>query len=304
LAVSVQDVVDQVSQVSYTHYLSDDNFLYTHNGDNRGYGPQHDLARTNIYNTFESFGLSTSLDPFVYASQTFYNVVAVHSGLVNPSQIYLVGAHYDSVNNPGADDNASGTAGVLELARVLSRYPFESTVVFVAFDREEDGLRGSAAYAAEHAADNILGMISMDMIAHSGSDPTHARVYTGGGSLNTANDLIAALGMYSATLPGDKVNGLYFGAAGNSDHAPFAGFPNGSALVIESDFSPYYHGPNDSVDTLNYIDYAYATKLTRGVAGYLAEHAVLIAAAAVPEPSGWVLAMIAVCGLAMVGRRS
>ncbi|GAH31928.1 unnamed protein product, partial [marine sediment metagenome] len=61
-ALSVQDIVSQVSQITYTNYL--DNVLYTHLGDNRGFGAEHDLARANIYSEFGSFGLSTSLHPF------------------------------------------------------------------------------------------------------------------------------------------------------------------------------------------------------------------------------------------------
>ena len=82
----VQGVVDRVSLSQYTHYLSDPDFLYTHDGDNRGYGPQHDLARTNIFNTLVDFGLSTTLDPFSYRGSTYYNVVATKPGSVTPAQ--------------------------------------------------------------------------------------------------------------------------------------------------------------------------------------------------------------------------
>lgn len=308
-AVTVQDVVDQVSQVSYTQYLYTANFLYTHDGDNRGIGGannHHDDAQANIYTTFQSFGLITSLDPFLYSGQTYYNVIGVHEGILYPNRMYIIGAHYDSVNNPGADDNASGVAGVLEAARVLSQYNFESTIVFIAFDREEQGLIGSSAYAAAHSGDDIRGMISMDMIAHAGNNPGHARLYDGGGSTNTAYDLRDDLYTYSATVPAEKITGIWWGSAYNSDHAPFGQFVNGSVLLIEHDFSPYYHQPTDSVDTPNYIDYAYATKMTRGVVGFLAEAAVLYEAGAlVPEPCGVLLVVPGLIGLLIVlrGRR-
>ena len=128
----IDSLVAQVSQSSYTTLHQD--LLYTHTGDNRGLtGPEHDLARDNIYSYFAGLGLQTSLEPFVYNSQTYYNVVGVHPGVTRPNDVYLVGAHYDSVNNPGADDNASGTAAVMELARVLSQYQFDATLVFVGF---------------------------------------------------------------------------------------------------------------------------------------------------------------------------
>lgn len=110
-AQTIGDVVSQVSQTTYQHYLDD--LLYTHTGNDRGYGAQHDLARSNIYDQFPSFGLQTTLDPFTYAGNTYYNVIGVLPGTSSRSdQIYFVGAHYDSVGNPGADDNASGVAGV------------------------------------------------------------------------------------------------------------------------------------------------------------------------------------------------
>ena len=161
---SVLDIVNEVSVQSYTDFMQ--NSLYTHTGDDRGFGAEHDLARTNIVDAFTSYGLSTSLEGFAYSSQTYYNVVGVLPGTTRPNDIYIIGAHFDSVSNPGADDNASGTAGVLEAARVLTQYNFEATLVFIAFDREEQGLVGSNAYATSHSGDNILGMISLDMIAY------------------------------------------------------------------------------------------------------------------------------------------
>ena len=90
-AQMIQDLVDQVSQDNYSYYLDD--LLYTHTGDNRGFGSEHDLARANIFSEFDSFGLQTSLDPFQYSSSTYYNVVGVHTGRVRPDDIYILGAH-------------------------------------------------------------------------------------------------------------------------------------------------------------------------------------------------------------------
>ncbi|UCC32787.1 MAG: M28 family peptidase, partial [Phycisphaerales bacterium] len=127
-----------VSEESYCHYLDDE--LYAHEGDNRGFGPEHDLAQANIISLFASFGLTVTLEPFDYYGATYHNVVGTHLGTATPDQEYVIGAHYDSVDNPGADDNASGVALVLEAARVLSRYESDFTIRFVAFDREEQGL--------------------------------------------------------------------------------------------------------------------------------------------------------------------
>jgi Zn-dependent M28 family amino/carboxypeptidase len=285
------DIANQVSVSSYQNYL--DNYLYTHNGDNRAYGAQHDLARTNIANLFTSFGLSVTLSPFLYSGSTYYNVVATKLGTVRPNDIYIVGAHYDSYWNPGADDDASGVAGVLEAARVLADETLEATVTFIAFDREEQGLIGSTAYANAHASDNILGMISLDMIAyHPAASPNSANVlwtYT-----NTAitQDLSNALLTYSG------INSVIGNIGPYSDHAPFAAKGKDACLLIEYGSNPYYHTALDSVDTSNYINYAYGASMTRGVVGYLAENA-----EAVPEPSTVLLLLVGVAGLACRRRR-
>jgi hypothetical protein len=274
--LSVGDVVSQVSQTSYRDYL--DNTLYTHLGDDRGFGAQHDLARDNIYSEFERFKLNPSLQSFSYSGSTYYNVVGVHPGTTHPENIYIVGAHFDSVNNPGADDNASGMSGVLEAARVLSNYIFEATMVFIAFDREEQGLVGSSAYAQQHSGDNILGMISLDMIAYNPSSSNQARIYG-------RNDSSAAIkqGLAEAiSLYGNGLSSVDSGRLDASDHAPFEnlGFP--ACLLIEYNVwnNPYYHKSTDSVDTPDYIDYAFATNMVSSTVGFLADSAVLI-----PEPA-------------------
>ncbi|MEN6344605.1 MAG: M28 family peptidase [Armatimonadia bacterium] len=300
LAASISTIVDDVSETSYTYYLQD--MLYTETGDNRGYGAEHDLARTAIYNAFSSFGLTTSLEYFSHGGYTGYNVVGVWGGTRRPNDIFVVGAHYDSVSNPGADDNASGVAGVLESARVLSQYDFEATLVFIAFDREEQGLHGSRGYAAAHSLDQILGMVDLDMIAYNPATSSHDRValYKGTGSLPGDAALKTELA-YAINTYGQGLQAVDRGAIGASDHQSFQEVGKPACLLIEDSFSsnPYYHTAQDSTDTLNYIDYNYATRVTRGVVGYMAENAVT------PEPASLALfvAGLFVLALVRVGRR-
>jgi len=275
IAADVSSIVNQVSQIQYSEYLGSS--LYTYNGADRGIGGgQHDLARTNIYNAFSSFGLNTYLDPFQFNGNTYNNVVGVHQGKVHPDQAYIVGAHYDSVANPGADDNASGTAGVMEAARVLSQYDFDATLIFIGFDREEQGLIGSTAYVDKHTTDDILGMISLDMIAYNPAGANKANVYGRSTSNPVKNALANAISTYGNLIP------VIGGDVPASDHAPFesAGFQ--AALLIEYGWgsNPCYHKASDSTGTANYIDFAYATSMTRGTVGYLAA----AAGPMVPEP--------------------
>jgi len=268
-APTVAEIVSQVDVASYTSIHQD--MLYTHLGDNRGAGggPDHDPARDNILTYFENLGLDASLDPFVHQGYEGENVVGVKTSSVHPDDVYIVGAHYDSVNNPGADDNASGVAAVMEAARVMSPYEFDSTLAFIAFDQEETGLHGSYAYVEEHLSDNILGMVSLDMVAYNpaGGNENMVRLYdaVSGGVIKA--DLADAF-----TLYGGGITTLDSGQIGASDHAPFeyAGFD--AALVIEHEVwtNPHYHQPTDAIETPDYIDYDFAINVTAASVGYLA----------------------------------
>lgn len=282
-----QDIVNQVSQTTYSYYLDD--VLYTHSGDNREWSPEHDLAQSNIYGEFESFGLDTSLHPFEYEGSTYYNVVGAHYGTVRPDDIYILGAHYDSENGPGADDDASGTAGMMEAARVLSQYEFEATLIFIGFDREEQGLIGSGAYAVDHRDEDILGMISMDMISYNSSGSDMARIYGRDSSAALKESLADAISLY-----GNGLSSMDSGELAQSDHEPFQQEGFQAALLIEYDVwdNPYYHSSNDSVDMTNYIDYAFATNMVRSAVGFLATFAVPILetpVASTPEPTTFLL---------------
>ena len=120
------------------------------------------------------------------------NILAVQWGTKSPEEYVICGAHYDSWNadgydpdtirSPGADDNASGVAGILETARILSRYTFDRTIIYANWCAEEVGLVGSAAYAADCAAQrmNIVAYFNLDMTGYlaEGSDIHVNLMYT------------------------------------------------------------------------------------------------------------------------------
>jgi hypothetical protein len=262
-----------VREESYRHFLDDT--LYTHAGDDRGiWGVEHDLARDNIASLLSSFGLTVTLHPFHCASDDscpadieYYNVVGEKLGTTYPERVYIIGAHFDSVSNPGADDNASGVSLVLEAARVLSAYDSEYTLRFIAFDREEQGLIGSENYAYDHITEEIVGMISTDMVAYNhGSNSVD--IYGRSGSDPLKNALAQAVDTYGGGL----ARSIY-GASGGSDHAPFEWYGFQACLLIEDWGNPHYHRAEDNVDTPDYIDYEYATRITRSVVGFLVDNA-------------------------------
>ena len=156
------------------------------------------------------------------------NVVAHLKGVTKPS--VLLGGHYDSVvGSPGANDNASGTAVVLEIARNLSDTPLARQAWFVAFDGEEDGLQGSRAFvksAQPQLLSGLKAMLNFDMVG------VNEQLGVGGASSLTALALAAD----------PKIS--TFQSNDSSDHAPFAaaGVP---VLFFYRGQEPNYHSPND-----------------------------------------------------------
>ncbi len=142
-------------------------------GTRNAYTSQSVEAQNWIKQELENLGLSVELQDFTMPSGSASdNVIATLTGTKYPEEYVVCGGHYDSYSNggaaPGADDNASGTAGVMEIARILSQYTFDRTIIFCAFSGEEYGLYGSAAYAQAAAQQgmDIHGYFNLDMIGY------------------------------------------------------------------------------------------------------------------------------------------
>ena len=134
-----------------------------------------DEAAAWIADRFEELGYAPEERSFnAKKGEEAVNVLAVLDGVTTPEQVWVFQAHYDSTSNdpeneaPGADDNASGVAAVIEAARILSAYELADTVWFVATGAEEQGSLGSAALVEEVAAAgvDVQGVIAPDMIGY------------------------------------------------------------------------------------------------------------------------------------------
>jgi aminopeptidase YwaD len=171
------------------------------------------------------------------AQKNGHNIIGTLKGTTD--DILVLGGHYDSVQaGPGANDNGSGTAVLMELARALAPQAHKYTLVFIAFDGEEFGLLGSRYYV-EHltAAERgkLKGMLNFDMLG-GGSGPLLAG---GDGKLGTlTRDVAGQMG----------INARNFALGGNagSDHEPFqsAGI---DTVFFSRDYS-LLHTPQDSID--------------------------------------------------------
>ena len=169
---------------------------------------------------------------------------------------------------PGADDNASGVAAVLEAARIISQMQTRYTIIYALWDEEEYGLVGSGnyAYQALISGENIVGVINIDMLAWDSNDDNVFDLYSSsvGKSLDLAR-LASALSNYFSP---DLYPLLITQGGSGSDHASF--WQNGfSAFMIEEvndDFNPYYHTSNDN---LSHFDFDYFFDLTKLAIGSL-----------------------------------
>ena len=206
-------------------------------------------------NTWKS--LSSKLG--TYASLRSRNLCATLKGS-NPSagEIILVG-HYDSAhsNVPGANDNASGTAAVVEVARICSRYTFERTIRFLAAAAEEQGLVGSSFYAenAKRNGRNIHTVVNADMIGYPVlGDPGRIAISTGKDWTPLMDSTLLLNRRYSLGLILDAHTSPF----GGNDHESFIrrgysaiDLSEGTAMEIWSGFDPYYHSPLDTSDKLD-----------------------------------------------------
>jgi Zn-dependent M28 family amino/carboxypeptidase len=233
-----------------------------------------------------TMGLRVESDFFSYRGRNFRNIIA-RTSAPKRSPVVVLGAHFDSVEgSPGADDNASGVAVLLETARVLSRAKLRNEVLFCAFNLEELNMIGSSHLAKRLKSEgaNVAGMLSLEMLGYTDRRPGSQR-YPPGFSWFYPNraDFIGVVGnrrsaallkIFAAALkqidglPVETLsvmgNGFLVPQARLSDHAPFwdAGFP--ALLLTDTAFmrNPNYHTAFDTIETL---DLEFMAKVCRGV---------------------------------------
>lgn len=212
----------------------------------------NELAAEYVAERLENYGLTVTQQEF---GSDGVNVIAIQTGTNFPDQYYMICAHYDAVTYYAADDNGSGTATVIEAARLLSAMQFPYSIIYALWDEEEIGLIGSDYYAnkAHLMGINIDGVINIDMIGWDGNDDGLIEVHTK--SVNQSvelSDFVTNINsIYSIGLmPSVKNPGTPY-----SDHSSFWDNNYSAILLIEgyysNDFNPYYHGVNDRISEFN-----------------------------------------------------
>ncbi len=286
----VQEMIDQVSANALSNYVGEMSGEWPINIEGSPFtlSTRYSLASTYIqkathyaYERFAGMGLPVGYHTYKLYGVDKQNVHAWQTGAVQPNREFLIVGHLDSTSTspyslaPGADDNASGSAGVLETASILNQYVFGCTIRYVLFTGEEQGLIGSAAFSQDLADDpgiQVAGVLNLDMIAYDGNSvPTVELHVRGAADLQIANLFQQVVSAYDLDLSPEIIQ------PGNtfSDHSSFWNLSIPAILAIEDwgDHTPYYHQTSDQLESLNI---PYFTEFTRAAVGTLAHMGCLL----------------------------
>ena len=247
-------------------------------------------AANYIHSVFEDAGLTVRAQNYEYNGQRVTNLIATDPGTASASTYYVIGAHYDTVaGTPGADDNASAVAVMLELAGRLRPDRLKVPVMFVAFTLEEPpayltGHQGSRIFVRQCQAngDRVLGAIILEMVGYT-APRQHYPYLARWPGYPTEGNFIGVIGNWRSLRFGRKVMGgfrknpelpvqsLFLPFDGRilpetrlSDHASFwdAGLP--AIMVTDTAFfrNPNYHLASDTIGTL---DFTFMSELVKSL---------------------------------------
>jgi len=245
------------------------------------------LARDYIAGQFRSSGYQVEFDVYQIAGEDYANIEVMRLGEAYPDEIIVVGAHYDAVvGAPGANDNGSGVAALLELADRFKDAVSPRSIRFVAFVNEEPphfmtGTMGSDVYARHVARrkENIIAMYSLETIGYFRDDagsqhypppfsffyPNQGNFIAFVGNLRSRSLVTRSLSAFRAhaTFPSEGIAAPAFIPGVNwSDHRSF--WKQGYPAVMITDTAlyryPYYHMPQDTPDKVDYDRMVYVVQ--------------------------------------------
>ncbi len=247
--VPVPRITDLIDEVDEQRWFDDVVALagynrYTH-------GPEIDAARDWMVQQLEVLpGVAVTTESFAVGGTTAWNVVATLPGDLRGDELYIVGGHYDATSEapqtaaPGAEDNASGCAGVLEMARVFAANPPAATILFICYSGEEQGLHGSVDHASGLVAagldGQVMAVLIMDMVGYSADSDLDCLLET-----SSANGALVDAFALAAEQTELRIV-ISFNPFG-SDHVPYLNRGMPALLTIENDWDEYpcYHDTCD-----------------------------------------------------------
>jgi Tol biopolymer transport system component len=218
--------------------------------------PGNRKAIQYLFDTYRSFGYQPERQEFEAQQRggggaiKTANVLATLEGTVNPELVYVVSSHFDSVaGGPGADDDTSGTAALLEAARILAKHPQPATIVFASFTGEEAGLLGSREYVRQAVANNVrlVGALNNDMIGWANDHRLDNTIrYSNAGIRDIQHgaamqftNLITYDALYYKSTDAAAYYEAYGDIVGGIGSYPVLG-------------NPHYHQAHDLLDTINH----------------------------------------------------
>ena len=245
----------------------------------------HEAAAQYVWERLQASGCKMEAVFFKEGDRTYRNICGVQAGRLEPDQYLVVMAHFDTVSNsPGADDNASGVAALLELARVFQYHPLSQSILFCGVDLEEQAvegeqgtpiLRGSRALAAYFKENGwqIGGVVNFESVAYAGDEIPQSTPENLPIQLPEAGNFIGVIGNeksidlvrgYCGVIDEHQIplpylpmvvpgNGELLPDTRRSDHASFwdAGYPAVMLTDTANFRNPHYHQPSDRLETLN-----------------------------------------------------
>lgn len=299
------DIAEMVNQVSETELLGSLEDIV---------GERHYTAapvqlqavRSYLFDAFAQAGLQTEFQDFTFDNTVMQNVLGRKPGAKEEGVTIVIDGHFDGVpGSPGADDNGSAVAGVLEALRILSQYNFEHSIRFIGFDAEELGLVGSSDYTLNGVAayEDIQGVLNFEMIGYYSDEPNTQMLPVGFDLLFPAAAQVVADDEFRGNfltvvgnVPSNSLIANYVSAAETyvpdlklvevavpgtgtivpdlrrSDHASFwdAGI-NALMLTDGANFRNLnYHTPDDEIETLDFGFMSNVVKATIAAAATLA----------------------------------
>lgn len=255
-------------------------------------------AAEYIEHSFLQTDLSVQRHTYRIKDKIYYNIEAEKKGVHQPDKIIIVGAHYDSVQgSPGANDNGSGIAGILSLARAFSTKSTSRTIRFVAFVNEEPPFfwskkMGSYVYArrCKERKENIIAMLSLEMIGYYSDEEKSQRYFPPLGFFypSKGNFIAFASNLASRKLLREVIVSFrrhtqfpseggafpgFFPGIFWSDHWAFWKMGYRALMVTDTAFLryPYYHSAQDTLDKINFESMSRVVAGLEKVIGNLAE---------------------------------
>jgi hypothetical protein len=209
-----------------------------------------DHARALLKEEYEKLGFVVSFQPFGRG----VNFIAEKLGKTTPEKVLVLSSHIDSVGNKGANDNGTGTIGLLTVSKLLAKKDYSSTIRILGFDREEDGLIGSDAYVATIPdSETIIGNINFEMMGVNsrGDGAFHVIDCDKKNSLFLSDAIKSSISTLNLPLSVVKT------CTDRSDHASFWRKKLPAVVISENffggDADPCYHAKCDVMDDrLNY----------------------------------------------------